>query len=202
MIDRITKRSFNDKKRSIIPALLAVVMMVSLAGALFIGPAGQVSAQGLLSPMLDHGPIVVHNNTDLADLMALNDWPGDGSSANPYIFQNLEINATGASNAISIGNTSSYLIITNSHLTNASLLSIGFGEGAGIFLFNTSHVLIVNNTIGECRYGVLVRNSTSTTVYNNTSHPVQFFRTRLQRLVGKHLLRQRPHRKQRCLKHI
>ncbi len=168
MIDRITKRSFNDKKRSIIPALLAVVMMVSLAGALFIGPAGQVSAQGLSSPMLEHGPIVVHNNTDLADLMALNDWPGDGSSANPYIFQNLEINATGASNAISIGNTSSYLIITNSHLTNASLLSIGFGEGAGIFLFNTSHVLIVNNTIGECRYGVLIRNSTSTTVYNNT----------------------------------
>lgn len=118
--------------------------------------------------MTDHGPIVVHNDTDLADLMALNDWPGDGSSANPFLISNLAKNATGDSNAISIGNTSSYLIIANSHLSNTSLLSVGFGEGTGIFLFNSSHVLIVNNSINDCRYGILVRNSTVATAYNNT----------------------------------
>jgi hypothetical protein len=40
MIDRIIKRSFSHRMRSIIPVLLAVVMIVSLAGALFIGSAG------------------------------------------------------------------------------------------------------------------------------------------------------------------
>jgi parallel beta-helix repeat protein len=118
--------------------------------------------------MTGHRPIVVHNNTDLAGLIALNDWPGDGSSAHPYLIGNLEINATGFTNAISIGNTSSYLIITNSHITNASSQSAGFGCGAGISLFNTSNVRIVNNTIGGCRYGIVLRNSTLTTVCNNT----------------------------------
>ena len=118
--------------------------------------------------MSAHGPIIVHNETELADLMALNQWPGDGSSSHPYLIGNLEINATGSSNAISIGNTSSYLIITNSLLANASSMSAGFGAGAGLSLFNTSNVLIVNNTISDCRYGIVVRNSTLTTAYNNT----------------------------------
>ncbi len=124
MIERNSNGSYSDKMRSIIPALLAVVMIVSLAGMLFVGAAGQVSAQGPSTPMIQHGPIVVHNNTDLAYLIATNGWPGDGSSSNPYLIGDLEINATGASNAISIGNTSSHLIITNSYLTSTSLLSL------------------------------------------------------------------------------
>lgn len=47
MFVRESKLSISDKMRRIIPALLAVVMIVSLTGALFIGTAGQASAQGL-----------------------------------------------------------------------------------------------------------------------------------------------------------
>ena len=167
MIIRIQKGPYTNKMRSIIPVLLAVVMVVSLAGVLFIGAAGQASAQGPSASMYDHAPIVVHNNTDLADMIALNDWPGSGTSVDPYRISGVDINATGVSNAISIGNTSSYLIIANSHLTNASFVSLGFGEGSGIFLFNVSNVLIENNTISECHYGIKLRNSSGVMVYDN-----------------------------------
>ena len=138
---KVLTGSNKGMSKRIVPVLIMAVMIMSLAGMAIIGMAGQVSAQDpSTTPMVAHGPIVAHNNTEMADLMAVNDWPGDGSSSHPYLIGNLVINATGFTNAISIGNTSSYIIITNSHITNASSVSAGFGYGAGISLFNTSNV--------------------------------------------------------------
>ena len=52
----------------------------------------------------------------------------------------VEMNVTYPSGPISIGNTSSCIIITNFQHANASLCSIGYQRGADLFLNNIGNV--------------------------------------------------------------
>ncbi len=102
--------------------------------------------KSLLSDYVQHAPIVINSNNDFANIASSEGWPGDGSSTNPYIIQNIEINASGYGAAIYIGNTTVYFIIQNVDVHHAQFKG-NFRLGAGIMLINVTHGNIINSKI-------------------------------------------------------
>ncbi len=103
----------------------------------------------------------ISNNWSLTE--STYDWcSGDGSWDNPYIIENVSINAGGSGNGIFIENSKNdYFIIRNCNVTNA-----GSGPSeAGIKLVNTNNgTLSNNNCSNNGYYGI----NLSTNCYNNT----------------------------------
>jgi parallel beta-helix repeat protein len=91
-------------------------------------------------------------------------WPGNGTSGNPFIIEGLDINLGGApGHGISISNTRVNFIISNCNLTVASV-----SPGSGIYLYNVTKGVLINNTCTSNTYGIYFDLSDSNTVANNT----------------------------------
>ena len=117
-----------------------------------------------LSSLTSSDPITISGDTDFATQASLNSWPGNGSSTNPYIIQNLQIiNNTNSSQGISISGVTKYFIIRNNYIEMTGLNTYG------IYLYQTSNVgTIYNNTLyNNTQYGVYLYYSHNTTVSNN-----------------------------------
>ncbi len=104
--------------------------------------------------LTDHDPIVINNETDLEDLMFKESWPGNGTEEDPYIIEDLEIDAEGESMAIFMGNTSSYIQFINCDISNTSSTH---SFNIAIFLWNVSNVSIESCFIHNSEYGVMIR---------------------------------------------
>ncbi len=107
-----------------------------------------------------HTPISINSENDLA---AFPDKTGSGSSSEPYIIQDLVIDAGGSSSCIFLGNTRSYVTFQNCTLLNPSP---AYGR-AGIETTNASNVFITNCTFSGTGWGgVNFYNSSWNTVFN------------------------------------
>ena len=95
---------------------------------------------------------------------------GNGSMDNPYIIEGYSIDANGSKVAIYIGNTSSYFIIENCTLGNASSASEAYFGGAAILLYNVSHGTIKNvNMTNNNNSGIQIIESKDLTLYNTSA---------------------------------
>ncbi|MFX1475123.1 MAG: nitrous oxide reductase family maturation protein NosD, partial [Promethearchaeota archaeon] len=111
-------------------------------------------------PGISHDPIVINNDTDFEN----QGWPGIGTSGNPYLIVNLDIDRNGTSgHCITISNTRVYFRIQNCSLVNANTSS-----GSGIYLYNVTNGHLFNNTVQYNTYGIVLDDSESITVTNNT----------------------------------
>jgi parallel beta-helix repeat protein len=87
---------------------------------------------------------------------------GTGGELDPYIIENLVINASGLGNGIYIQNTNAYFILRNCVITNADLYC------AGISLSNVTNAKITNNTVYNSYDGILLCRSSNNMLKNNT----------------------------------
>ena len=88
-------------------------------------------------------------------MIVANHWNGSGTVSDPYIIENLNINATENGYAIFIGNTSRYLTVNRCHLYSEILdADSGFKSFGGIQLYNVTNALIENNTCNGNLYGI------------------------------------------------
>jgi parallel beta-helix repeat protein len=147
---------------------LGLVLLLSIAS-----PAGDIDVTNIDSSTLDverggsvnvayipHNPIYIDENSDFPFFATA----GGGSSGNPYIIENLEINSNNtATPCIYIRDTSAHFVIRNCNLTGASV-----SPGAGVSLYNVWYGEISNNTISNNRYGIFVDNSVNINIINNT----------------------------------
>ncbi|MHA1846556.1 MAG: right-handed parallel beta-helix repeat-containing protein, partial [Promethearchaeota archaeon] len=118
-----------------------------------------------------HASILIQSNTELDAFISGEGFPGNGTLANPYIIENLEIDANATASAIDIQNTNEYLIIRNCSLINANSSSAYI---AGLKLTNATNINATNNTIFNNRYGVYMLQSSNNTIYlNNVSGNVE-----------------------------
>jgi hypothetical protein len=85
-----------------------------------------------------HPPIVIDGDDNFNVTAQAEGWPGDGSPGFPYIIDGLDINGL---ECIIISNTRVNFTISNWNLTGTMLIS-----GAGIYLYNVSNALLINNT--------------------------------------------------------
>ncbi|MFX1415447.1 MAG: nitrous oxide reductase family maturation protein NosD [Promethearchaeota archaeon] len=108
-----------------------------------------------------HTPIAIDGDANFNVTAQAEGWPGDGSPGNPYIIEGLDINESLW--CISISNTRVNFTISNCNLTGATLI-----DGAGIYLYNVSNALLVNNTCSRSWRGIHLMNASYNTLVNNT----------------------------------
>lgn len=120
--------------------------------------------------------IEIRSDSELASLIINNSWSGNGSEVNPYIIENLTIDAEGADHCMSIMNTTSYLVIRNCTFTNATARYALKDEiGRGVIIENSKNIDLDTIQISHCSIGLVVSNSSWINVsilesrYNNHS---------------------------------
>ncbi len=117
--------------------------------------------------MDNHESIRINNDTDFSNIASQEHWQGDGSENNPYIIENLVINAQRNGPAIYIGNTTVYFIIRNCTLFNATWTGNYYYDGAGISFYNVTNGNISKNKIFKCDYGILLYSSQNNKMREN-----------------------------------
>ncbi len=103
-----------------------------------------------------HDPIIIYGDSDFQ----AQGWPGNGSADNPYMIDDLAINAI--STCINIENTRVHVVVQNCLLSG-----LPGASSTGIRLRNTTNVFIKGNEMQDVRIGALVFESTNATVDGN-----------------------------------
>jgi hypothetical protein len=93
--------------------------------------------------LTSYDPITINNESDLEDLIDDEGWDGDGTEEDPYIIEDLDIDADGDPYCIEILNVSRHLIIRNCVLHNASN---SWNYHNVLFIKNCTNILIENLT--------------------------------------------------------
>lgn len=152
--------------------LALILLLVSVTPVAYFGDDTR-STMAISNPeILDmilagipHAPIIIDGDTDFNDTAFSEGWLGNGTSDNPYIIENLDIDlGGGAGHCINITNTQVNFTIRNCNLTGASVDS-----GAGIYLDNVKNARVVDNLCQHNTHGVLVNvGSENCILINNT----------------------------------
>jgi len=112
--------------------------------------------------------ISVNSNLELSSVASSNGWQGTGVEGDPYIIENLTIDAGDRGYCIFIGNTTSHLEIKNCTLLNASSISLPYGPGAGILIWNCHNVDILDTVVEGCSHGLYSGISSDVNIANST----------------------------------
>ncbi|MHA2263202.1 MAG: right-handed parallel beta-helix repeat-containing protein [Candidatus Thorarchaeota archaeon] len=105
-----------------------------------------------------HGPILIMNDTDLADQALSEGWDGSGSPIDPYVIEGLNITSSGS--CIEISDVRKHIIIQDCFLANSTLSDLS----AGISMFNVSNVVIHRCVTSGKNSGVFFFESSNITV--------------------------------------
>ncbi|WP_162137714.1 right-handed parallel beta-helix repeat-containing protein [Methanomassiliicoccus luminyensis] len=125
-------------------ALLSIVSFLLIAS--LFAPLGAIgNVQGDPLSLETHDVIRVNNETELSTLISNEGWDGTGSADDPYVIENLSINALGYGAGIFIGNTTSHLVIRNCTIYDAEWLLSEYQYGGNILLYNVTNAVIENN---------------------------------------------------------
>jgi len=112
------------------------------------------------------GTILIDNNWTTVN--ATYDWcTGAGTESEPYIIENVTIEAQGAENGIYVQNSNAYFIIHNCSLYN---IEIGSSFVGGIALNNVTNGKIVNNYCYSNFFGIYLYQSNNNMVLGNNVH--------------------------------
>jgi parallel beta-helix repeat protein len=152
--------------RSLVMVILAII--VTITPGVLVQCHG---VQGAVSPwtiLKTHSPIIVDNEGELSSLFANERWDGSGTAEDPYVVKNLEINAKGEGDCISIGNTSAYLIIQDCRLYGSEPTSFGVPGSAAISVNNVENAVIRNNELNDNTISIELVETKNTTIENNT----------------------------------
>ncbi|MGM0510214.1 MAG: right-handed parallel beta-helix repeat-containing protein, partial [Thermoplasmatota archaeon] len=161
-------------------ALLICLMLVSGLAVTFVS----YEAQGYTN----HLPIRINSDTGFST----GGYSGSGTQANPYIIEDLDIDARGADSCIYIGNTTAYFTVKNNYLHNSSIANlhlnnvtngmiyrnnISEGVNRGVFFNNSHYNYIMNNNVTQDQRGMWLDYSENNTiegnsVYNCSSHGI------------------------------
>jgi len=132
----------------------------------------------------------IHINNNWSDVQAAGIVTGSGTFSDPYVIEDLVIDAGGSGRGIFIENSNVYVIIENctvfnwsirsdtrggielSHVTNTKLINNNCSNnyrGSGIYLYNCDNTTISGNTAENNKYGtgIEIYNSDKNTIFAN-----------------------------------
>ena len=124
-------------------------------------PLQNILLHNIISTSGDDSPLIINGNLDLASQAS----EGNGTVSNPYIIQNKQIDAGGNGTCILIQNTNKYFTLKNCSLRNSRG---AYPNNVGIYLKNVTLGYIVNNTIYNCFYGILLYYCKNNKIENNS----------------------------------
>ena len=145
--------------------LLSVMMFTSML--IIPGNTGDVEAgvpEVTISALTPHAPIRIDSNADFPGIATA----GDGGVGTPWIIENWDIDGTGFSYGIYVGNTTEHFVIKNCSLHDVGApTSFPFFCNAGLTLYNVQNGTMDNNTASYQGYGMFMQSSFNNTVLNN-----------------------------------
>jgi len=115
-------------------------------------------------------PVPIHVKNNWSETVATYDWvTGSGTWTDPYVIEDITIDAQGSGSGILIENTNEYFIIRNCTIYDTSQWNyVTEGYDAGIKLHNTNNGTIYNNTIYDTEYaGIYLDHADNNTIYEN-----------------------------------
>jgi len=150
--------------KKIIAILLCGLMIASGFGIMLPMNAGS-SETGVNSMYTPHAPIRINSNADFPIIATA----GNGTSPNPWIIENWEINGTGEGYCIYVGNTTEYFEIRNCFLHDASdIWNWPDYTNSGLTQYNVQNGNIINNTISSNeKDGIRFESSNYSLILNN-----------------------------------
>lgn len=110
-------------------------------------------------------PIHIDGNLGWAAFKAEGNCTGSGTSSNPYVIKNLEIDGGGSGSCILIENSDVYFRIEDCNLYNTGW---GWGEVAGIKLYHVDNGKLIDNRCNNCEAGIFLEGSSSNAISGNT----------------------------------
>jgi parallel beta-helix repeat protein len=120
-------------------------------------------------PPLGDLPFRINNDGEFASMAVSEGWVGDGSSGNPYIIENYDIDGGGYGYCAYIGNTTVSFIIRDSNFYNSSGNPGNYFWDSGVALYNAPNGSLINNTFENCTgNAVHIVGTTNTTISQNT----------------------------------
>ena len=110
-----------------------------------------------LPALVSHVPISINGNAQISSYAS----SGTGTSSDPYIIQDLNVTHSGGS-LIKIYNTNMFITIKNNFFDAENIVnSIAFD------LTNNTNIVLDNNLISNCNYGINSLNGSKITIENN-----------------------------------
>ncbi|GEM_PF-1828172 len=146
---------------------MALIYLVFFSILVFSNASGQGSVGAQNRIKTPFAPIKINNNTELQEMAQNEGWEGSGTTNDPYIIQDYEIDAHGGGYGIFIGNTTLILKIYNVTIYNATYHSMPYNSGGGVVLYNVHDVSVGHSVIHHCNYGVYVRGGGWSSVISN-----------------------------------
>jgi len=115
-------------------------------------------------------PIIIDSNEDFVQLEKDYEWcTGDGTEKNPYIIDDIHINAKEFNRTcMNIENTDVYFIIQNSRFENSMRNDIDGFYSSGICLMDVSNGKIINNNLSYNFHGIYISHCLDCEVLDNT----------------------------------
>jgi parallel beta-helix repeat protein len=142
-----------DKVASAIASCLVLALMVSVSSG---NAAVEFEAEYL---HVEHSPILIDGNDDFTSENGV--AHGSGTELDPYILENLRINASSA-NGIEIRNTTAHFIVRN------CVIHDGEWQYHGVRLVKVENGTLSSNTCSDSCYGVYLVSSDSNRLTNNS----------------------------------
>ncbi|MCK4266088.1 MAG: right-handed parallel beta-helix repeat-containing protein, partial [Thermoplasmata archaeon] len=117
--------------------------------------------------LLPHLPIRINSNTDFDAAHGVSG--GNGTKADPWIIENYDIDGSGYSSCLYVGNTTHYFIVRNCYLHEASgVNSWPSYPNASITFYNVRNGSMVNNEISlNSQNGAYISISNNNRIVNN-----------------------------------
>ena len=94
-------------------AAFVLVLLLSVCGFTSLVASDCGTGQGREGSRAGHTPININGDSAFSVLAQNENWPGNGTSGNPYVIQDYTINGTGVGYCIRISSTNVYFVIRN-----------------------------------------------------------------------------------------
>ena len=158
-------------KRGGAGVLVILVFLGLLIPALSVSASSVMDIRGYVS----HDPFRINGDSDMQHMASSEGWSGSGTLFDPYIIEKYEVDGSGYSYGIYIGNTTLHFTIKNCLIHGVSeSLGNQYYRGAGILFTNVKYGSIVNNILhSNYYYGISIVSSSiiyisDNQVYDNT----------------------------------
>jgi len=169
------RETVHAKNRVVLFTVSIAIILLLSSGTQVLSHNKRVEQQSLALPSqperggmtvsgTPHAPIIIDGDINFIATALSEGWPGDGTSGDPFIIEDLDIDLGGGpGHGISISNTLVHFVIRNCNLSGATVIS-----GSGIYLYNVSNGDIINNNSTNNVYGIYTELSDYNTVTDNT----------------------------------
>jgi parallel beta-helix repeat protein len=119
------------------------------------------SSHGPTVPFDGGAPVILIGEEEFEDWASLMGCPGSGTEGDPYIIDDMTIDANATEDCLYMEDIDLHILITNCTFVNASRTGFGQHLGSGLCLVGCSNMTVENISASSCRFGLRISGSSN-----------------------------------------